>query len=122
MLTDGMTLTRISSLAGNRDKFLETGAGVRALPGRRRPSPDHRRQQRPRHWSARDPSEIPGYPSGAARRIKKPTIGITVAGRDGEAAALPQINRQLPVDSSPPDREAGTAGAVFNGMEVPRSG
>jgi AcrR family transcriptional regulator len=83
------------------------------------PSPGHRRRQRPSHLSDLDPGQIPGYSSLAARRITKPTIGITVTGGNGDPTALPQINRQLPVDSSPPDREAGTAGAVLNGMEVP---
>src|ERR1700722_2648611 len=86
------------------------------------PIPGHRRRQWPSHLSALDPWQIPGYPSLAARRITKPTIGITVAGGNGDTVALPQINRQLPVDSCPPDREAGTAGAVLNGMEVPGSG
>jgi hypothetical protein len=45
---------------------------------------------------------MPGYLSLAAVRIKKFTIGITVADGDGDTAALPQITGQLPVDLTPP--------------------
>jgi hypothetical protein len=41
-----------------------------------------------------------GYLSLAAMRIKKFTIGITVADGDGDTAALPQITGQLTVDST----------------------
>src|ERR1700728_1783016 len=38
--------------------------------------------------SALDPWQIPGYPSLAARRITKPTIGITVAGGNGDTVCV----------------------------------
>jgi len=62
---------------------------------------------------------MPGYLSLAAMRIKKFTIGITVADGDGDTAALPQITGQLTVDSTPPATGPGTACAAWISMEVP---
>ena len=77
--------SRSASVTGRRSR-----PGRRRLPGSaRRPDPcrGHRRRRLRWRLSALNPWQMPGYPSLAAVRIKKPTIGITVAGGDGDTAA-----------------------------------